>query len=404
MKLRGHMHNHPVRIFPSSAGMFKSQGGQLVPGEFVASSANKLGVGSVVNVTLHDVTVDYFDSPANEDLFTCELPIDSIQPIHLEPQQRVYFRDPETLVWQVGRVLHYQSSDREYLIRFPNKQTRLIPEDALQTRWASPIEDPTDHLALQMNETPFWHDGRREFIRNVFAQRRACGGIPALLSSSVDLVEHQVAVVRHVLLDPFQRYLLADEVGLGKTIEAGILIRQYVLDDPDMHSVLVIVPEALRQQWIGELRHRFHLDDHLDESVHVVGHRQADAIRQIGQNAGMIVIDEAHHVAAWARSLDRDKANTFALVSQITRPQERRVLLLSATPVLHNEWAFLAMLNLIDPLVYSLDDFEAFRERVRNRQEIAELLLSLTEDESNYFLRQTLDEMNELFSEDERFQ
>ena len=59
----------------------------------------------------------------------------------------------------------------------------------------------------------------------------------------IDLEPHQVEVVRRVLQDPVQRYLLADEVGLGKTIEAGILIRQYVLDDPDRHQVVVLVPE-----------------------------------------------------------------------------------------------------------------------------------------------------------------
>lgn len=63
-----------------------------------------------------------------------------------------------------------------------------------------------------------------------------------LISSIIDLEKHQYEVVRRVLQDPVQRDLLADEVGLGKTIEAGELMRQYVLDDPDSHRILILAP------------------------------------------------------------------------------------------------------------------------------------------------------------------
>ena len=54
-----------------------------------------------------------------------------------------------------------------------------------------------------------------------------------------------------------QRYLLADEVGLGKTIEAGVLIRQCVLDAPNEAAILILAPEPLIRQWRGELSNRF---------------------------------------------------------------------------------------------------------------------------------------------------
>jgi ATP-dependent helicase HepA len=88
-------------------------------------------------------------------------------------------------------------------------------------------------LARQINETPMFAEARSGFVRAIIGQRAACQGMSALYSSVIELDSHQVEVVRRVLQDPAQRYLLADEVGLGKTIEAGILIRQYVHDDPD---------------------------------------------------------------------------------------------------------------------------------------------------------------------------
>ena len=81
-----------------------------------------------------------------------------------------------------------------------------------------------------------------------------------VISSVIDLYNHQIEVVRRVLEDPKQRYLLADEVGLGKTIEAGIIIRQYLLDHPEGH-VVVITPPLLRRQWMSELRQKFLIDD-----------------------------------------------------------------------------------------------------------------------------------------------
>ena len=72
-----------------------------------------------------------------------------------------------------------------------------------------------------------------------------------------------------MLADPIERYLLADEVGLGKTIEAGILIRQHVIDRPREVRVLVVVPKHLVQQWKAELVSKFFLPS--PGSVEVVG-------------------------------------------------------------------------------------------------------------------------------------
>jgi ATP-dependent helicase HepA len=372
----------------------------LILGQFVSSSENTFGTGSLVAIKGKDAEIEYFDSPAKDTHSVQIVSVDTVRAVQLEQQQRVYFRDPNTLEWQVGRVLDYQADDYQYLVQFPNRDRKMLQEGSLQTRCRKPITDPTDQLAFGLNETAYWHAGRARFVRSVFDQRRACGGMTAILSSAIDIEMHQVAVVRRVLQDSVQRYLLADEVGLGKTIEAGLLIRQYVLDEPTEHSVLIIVPTALLRQWREELRTRFFLDAYLGRTIHLVALNDRERIERFGRNAGMIVIDEAHHLAAGAWSHVEEEAAVFALVAAITRPLERKLLLLSATPALHNERGFLAMLHLLDPSIYSLDDVEAFQERVRKRQHIAEVLSALQIDEPNLFVQQAVENLWELAPHD----
>lgn len=129
-------------------------------------------------------------------------------------------------------------------------------------------------------------------------QRAACAGMSGLLSASIYLEGYQVETVRRVSQDPVQRYLLADEVGLGKTIQAGVLIRQCVLDAPELHRVIVLVPDHLAGQWYEELRDRLRLDPLLGEQVRVL--RAGERGLASYDPPTMLVIDEAHHVAAWA--------------------------------------------------------------------------------------------------------
>ncbi len=107
-------------------------------------------------------------------------------------------------------------------------------------------------------ESQYLHDRRQAAMLPLLKLRGAAQGMTALVSAGIDLAPHQVAAVRRVLTDPVQRYLLADEVGLGKTIEAGLIIRQHLIDRPDT-SVLVVVPAHLCGQWRGELEAKLSL-------------------------------------------------------------------------------------------------------------------------------------------------
>ena len=218
-------------------------------------------------------------------------------------------------------------------------------------------------------------------MRHISAQRAAFGGLTGLASAAVELLEHQVTVIRRVLADPTERYLLADEVGLGKTIEAGILIRQHTIDHPNDAKVLVIVPEHLLSQWKDELQNKFFLSRSRVELV-------TEAALLTGELAStdrtMLVVDEAHRTAQRAFSGDPRERHAYEELRSLSRSTPR-LLLLSGTPVLHQEDGFLAMLHLLDPDAYPLDDRDAFRQRVSERQSVAEATADLMDDASSYF-------------------
>jgi len=147
--------------------------------------------------------------------------------VPLPEQTRVYHYNEMPGAWEIGRILDDQGNSQ--LVQFPNRVTKHLKASGVFVRWARQIIDPTPFLANKINESPRFSDGRSALIRSQMNQRAASMGMSVLLTSAIELEAHQIEVVRRVLQDPVQRYLLADEVGLGKTIEAGILIRQRVL-------------------------------------------------------------------------------------------------------------------------------------------------------------------------------
>ena len=350
------------------------------------------GIGKVEGIVEGMARVSFFDSPTTEP-HVIHIPEEFLQQHMLGRQTRVYWEEEAGAGWKVGRVINDDGEDVH--VRFPNHDERYIQHADLYVRWDRPIDDPTDYLAHKINETPLFAQARSGFVSCLIEQRAACQGMSGLISSVIDLEPHQVEVIRRVLQDPVQRYLLADEVGLGKTIEAGVLIRQYVLDDPQGHKVVLLLPPALVAQWRDELVCRFLLDAYLDVSVHIVSTTESvKVIRDFIEQAGMLVIDEAHH-------LSEDRNLYEGLCGVITRVP--RLLLLSATPILHNESQFLEMLHLLDPNVFPLEDKEVFRQRIEHRQALAETVAGLVPDnllQMDLFL----DELGEHFPQDRLLQ
>src|SRR5271157_874163 len=375
---------------PMNASLFRV-------GTFVRAAGElaELGVGKITDRSGGQATVEYFHSVARRSFKTISL--SELVPASKVAAQTRCFVPREDGSWRMGRIGrlvdgHYEAFSRQ-------GQFEFLPPSSFFVRCASPDEDPIETLAYKGHDTPYFHDRRFRFVRSLVRQRAAARGMTGLLSSRIRLFHHQVEVARRVLEDPVQRYLLADEVGLGKTIEAGIVLRQFLLDEPHGRAI-VLVPPLLIDQWTEELESKFLLSRLGEDRFDVL------STEDIGNGiplarTGLAIIDEAQNVASWAFSADPASSRRYGEFERLCRAVPR-LLLLSATPVLNNERDFLAMLHLLDPDLHRLDDLKAFRERVRIRQEVGHVLLSLQEGSPSYVLQPSLERLRELFPSDTR--
>lgn len=363
-------------------------------GYLVISSDNNLGIGKILEISAATADLEYFRSIGETRLIET-VPYHSLKRVRLERHTRCYFRSEDEEFWQIGRVDTWHQDDLWYEVHLPNKGLRYVTEADIYVRYDRPISDPTDVLVAKGHETPFFHDRRSAFVRCLIEQRAVSHGMPGLFSANINLYPHQVEVVRRVLADPIQRYLLADEVGLGKTIEAGAILRQYLLDEPD-GQVLAIVPRSLLKQWQQELEGKFHLTDEVKLlTIEDLPDYDCDTL------PGFLIVDEAQHIAEMAASANPQQQRYFTMCQKLAH-QANRLLLLSATPALNHEQTFLAMLHLLDPVTYRLEDIAGFKERVRLRQEIGRLLLSFKESASPFVLKISLGKLRSLFDRDSR--
>jgi ATP-dependent helicase HepA len=334
-------------------------------------------IGKVVRLNQKNVEVSFFHSIAHRDKDVFK--IDDCDRAYLQPQMRVFAKLPDGR-WRPGRVKNYISQEDksvDYEIQFPNHEYHDINERDLEVRCLRPIADPAEVLALGGAETQFFHDNRRLAHETLINLRAACQGLSGYVSSAIEFLPHQLAAVRRVLHDPLPRYLLADEVGLGKTIEVGVILRQWTIDNPSLRA-LIIAPSSLIPQWKQELASRFNLHED-EETVYFSTLEEISSIHDLDPD--VLVIDEAHRVM-----LDSDHSDS-ALLSKLAHSTPR-LLLLSATPVLADPNIFLKLLNLLDPDNYRLDEVDDFQNRMEERQSYGRLLLGLRPDASSFILKQ----------------
>ena len=144
-----------------------------------------------------------------------------------------------------------------------------------------------------------------------------------------------------------------------------------LLDKPDLR-VQLILPPFLLDQWKRELTQKFRVHDFT--RAHVRFSRDDEPIAW--DAADLVVVDEAHNLARMSVSADPDLAARFERLREVALASPR-LLMLSATPALHNEDAFLAMLKLLDPAVYADTTAEQLRSRLEARAGLGRVFLGL---------------------------
>ena len=225
-----------------------------------------------------------------------------------------------------------------------------------------------------------------------------------LLGPRVQLLPHQLYIAYQVSQRHAPRVLLADEVGLGKTIEAGLILHRQLLSGL-ARRVLIVVPDSLVHQWLVEMLRRFNLVfTILDEAVCSAMQESDDAnpfdsaqlvlcslsflVDNPARHAealtvewDFLVVDEAHHLS-WSET---QVSPAYVCIDALAR-EVRGLLLLTATPEQLGVDGHFARLRLLDPDRYY--DLEKFRAEEAGYGDVSELVQQLLSEGAEKQLRE----------------
>lgn len=244
----------------------------------------------------------------------------------------------------------------------------------------------------------------------------------ALTSARIDLLPHQVVLTHRIATTSPRRFLIADEVGLGKTIETALILRE-LASRGELNRALMIVPAGLVNNWHRELNEVFNLNFEVFGSEGDVTDRKSNAFAkhdrliasvdtlkmkprlkrlQEAPQWDLVVFDEAHHLTAYRTGNKVTKTENYKL-AELLRTHCRDMLLLSATPHQGDHFRFWMLIQLLDPTL-----FRAAHDMVENRHRLNSVIFRRTKadacrpDGSTLFARRWVHTESFVMSEPER--
>ncbi len=255
---------------------------------------------------------------------------------------------------------------------------------------------PQERLFGGKLDEPADFDLRGEALRRRAEMRRS--PVRGLVGARMDLIPHQLFIADEVANRPRPRVLLADQVGLGKTIEACLILHRLILTGR-AQRVLILVPEPLVHQWFVELLRRFQLSFSIfDEgrceaieygdpecnpfsdsqwvlaAVEFLAENEARATQAREAEWDILVVDEAHHLE-WSPGAPGPAYEMVRGLAEVTAG----LLLLTATPQQLGPDGHFARLQLLDPERHS--DLEKYREETQHYEEVAAVVEALAAGE-----------------------
>jgi superfamily II DNA or RNA helicase len=244
----------------------------------------------------------------------------------------------------------------------------------------------------------------------------------ALTSAKIDLLPHQVVLTHRIATASPRRYLIADEVGLGKTIETALILRE-LASRGELRRALMVVPAGLVNNWHRELNEVFNLDFEVFGSEGDITDRKTNAFAKHDRLIAsidtlkrptrikrlldaprwdLVVFDEAHHLTAYRTGGKIRKTENYKLAEAL-KDHSRDLLLLSATPHQGNHFQFWMLAQLLNPTLFGSPE-----EMLENRHRLNTVMFRRTKadacqpDGSPLFARRWVHTESFLMNDDER--
>ncbi len=193
----------------------------------------------------------------------------------------------------------------------------------------------------------------------------------ALTSAKIDLLPHQVVLTHRIATASPRRFLVADEVGLGKTIETALILRE-LASRGELNRALMVVPAGLVNNWHRELNEVFNLGFEVFGSEGDITDRKTNAFAKHDRLIAsidtlkrparikrlleaprwdLVVFDEAHHLTAYRTGGKVRKTENYKLAEAL-KGHARDLILLSATPHQGNHFQFWMLVQLLNPTLF----------------------------------------------------
>ncbi|AKO45826.1 RNA polymerase-associated protein RapA [[Haemophilus] ducreyi] len=365
----------------------------IIGQRWISESENNLGLGIVTARDNRTVTIRF---PAAEEERIYALAVTPLIRVQFQKGDRIncidgWQLDVEDVLDNQGFVIYLGS-------RVDNGEQVALPEMQLdhkvcfskpQDRLFSAQIDRSDRFAL-----------RYRALQHQQAQFQS--PLRAMRGIRASLIPHQLHIAKEVGQRVAPRVLLADEVGLGKTIEAGMILQQQLFSGR-VERVLVLVPESLQHQWLVEMLRRFNLNfslfdeercsdfDKTDEDGNDISENPFEsealviasidwlekattrATQVLLADWDLLIVDEAHHLVCSATESSQAYQFVARLAKKITA-----VLLLTATPEQLGLDSHFARLALLDPDRFY--DYATFIAEQKAYKPVADAVANLLND------------------------
>ncbi len=334
------------------------------------------------------------------------------------PLARVTYEAGDEIETQHGDILVVEevaphNGTLVYMVKASADNDQLVPLPETQISHQLNLDQASDRLFSGQIDSTKWFELRYSAMKA--KEKQQSSQVIGLQGPRVDLIGHQLHIASEVGNRFSPRVLLSDEVGLGKTIEAGMIIHQQLLSQR-AQRVLIVVPQSLIHQWFVEMIRRFNLHFSIfdpsriesliqfnDEELDILSSNEdpetpieievenpylseqlvlcsAEFVAQCDINLiadgewDLLIVDEAHHLE-WH---PQNPSNEYQRIEKIAQTTPG-LLLLSATPEQLGQEGHFARLRLLDPNRFF--DLEKFIQEQDEYKPIAELIGQLNEND-----------------------
>ncbi|MDP5133674.1 MAG: RNA polymerase-associated protein RapA [Paraglaciecola sp.] len=315
------------------------------------------------------------------------------------PLTRIQFEAGDTVKchegWEllVERITEQDGQLTYYGTRLDNKHAAALKETFIDHHFQ--LSQPEQRLFNGQFDHPKWFNLREQCLQHQF--NHSVSDLLGFVGARVDLIPHQLHIASEVGRRHAPRVLLADEVGLGKTIEAALIIHQQLLT-ARAQRVLIVVPSSLVHQWLVEMLRRVNLafsvfDEERCEamsedasnpfdaeqlvicSLDFLTHNSRYYQQALAAQWDLMVVDEAHHLK-WSQGQPSQEYQVIEELAQATAG----VLLLTATPDQLGHESHFARLRLLDPARFH--DYQRFVHEEQQYSQLAQAITPLLSGES----------------------